>query len=143
MLSFLVVVQTLQGSSAGRDPLQLSIEPEIQARARSRRAHEFYNAGRYEHAVSEYRRALDLAPTSVEILHGLSNALFKMQRGHEAEALLKKAQQLDPDNELINCKLDVIAMTAWADQPMEDREFESIPSSSVVRSLTSRTRMSE
>jgi len=127
------VMETLRASEDGQDPFQLSIEPEIQARARSRRAHEFYNAGRYEHAVSEYRRALDLAPTSVEILNGLSKALFKMQRSQEAEALLKKAQQLDPDNELINCKLDVLAMTAWADKPMEEREFEAVPASSVAR----------
>lgn len=98
-----------------------------EVRARCVRASRLYDAGRYEEAVGEYLRALDLAPNSVEILNNLANAHFKLGRHDRARRALKKAWSLDPANELVGRNLDTLAAAAGAYEATGPQWLEMFP----------------
>ncbi len=124
------ILNAVKEESKRGESFELSLTPEIEARARFVRGNELYDAGRYEEAVSEYLRALDLTPASVETLSNLGSAYYNLQRYEEAKAVLKKAQQLDPGNELIGRNLDVLQMMVRKDEPAELKDLGIIPDSS-------------
>ncbi len=123
------VLAVLEKEPDGEEPFRLSTPPQIEARVRLIQANELCEAGNYEEAVGEYLRALDLAPTSVETLNNLGSAYFALQRYKEAKAVLEKASRLDPDNELIQQNLDVLASVDRAEKPTEMKRLEAPPES--------------
>ncbi|GAB4338637.1 MAG: hypothetical protein Kow0099_12930 [Candidatus Abyssubacteria bacterium] len=111
---------------ADRDVFRLALPQQVEARARFVRANELYEQGKYEEAVSEYLRALDLSPASVEVLNNLGSTYSALKQYDEAKAALKKARMLDPDNETINHNLDVLASIERAEQPADMKRITSI-----------------
>jgi eukaryotic-like serine/threonine-protein kinase len=57
----------------------------------------FSAGGHYEKAASEYRRALELEPTSDDAYGGLATAYERLDRPDEAEQLYKQAISVRPD----------------------------------------------
>ncbi len=53
--------------------------------------------GKYEDAVTSFKRAIELSPTDAEALAELGRAYAKLQRTSEAEAAFKQAIALQPD----------------------------------------------
>ncbi|UCD56375.1 MAG: tetratricopeptide repeat protein [Candidatus Hydrogenedentota bacterium] len=123
------ILAATEGRPRHEQPFQLSLSPGVEARARCVQAKDLFDAGRYEEAVSEYLRALDFAPTSVEILNDLGNTYLILQRYEQAEAVLKKAHQLDPDNELVSHNLDALAVALGDEKSDEMERLEMVPKS--------------
>jgi eukaryotic-like serine/threonine-protein kinase len=63
--------------------------------------------GEYEQALVEYRRALDLEPTSDEAVEGLANVYASLNKPEDAEATFRKAIALRPKYWLEYNKLGV------------------------------------
>ncbi len=72
----------------------------------------------YESAISYYDKALDVAPDFVPAMYNKAVALIKMDQESEALMVLRKAQELDPDNVMINEKVAEITgrpKKTWSD----------------------------
>jgi tetratricopeptide (TPR) repeat protein len=130
------ILAALKEESKGQQSFQISLDSQIEARARYVRANELYEEGKYEEAAGEYLRACDLAPTSVEILNNLGTTYYALQRYEEAKAVLKKAHQLDPDSALINSNLGALTMALQAEKPAQMKQLEMVPESSEPRERT-------
>jgi tetratricopeptide (TPR) repeat protein len=59
-----------------------------------------YYARRFDEAVEQFRKAVDLEPRWDQLYFGLGLALLQLQRYEEAIAALRTAVQLGPDNPL-------------------------------------------
>ncbi len=57
-----------------------------------------YEAGKYDDAVINYRKAIQKSSNSGEAYYGLGRSLLKQQKAGEAFGVLKKAVELAPDN---------------------------------------------
>jgi tetratricopeptide (TPR) repeat protein len=68
------------------------------ARNRTHLADQLLGRGRAEAAANEYKRALQVSPTSPVILNKLGRVMIGMNRSEEALPLFKKALEVDPDN---------------------------------------------
>ncbi len=55
------------------------------------------STGKYEVALEEFERALNLAPRDADAIQGTAQTYQKLGRNKEAEAMLKRAQALQPD----------------------------------------------
>jgi Tfp pilus assembly protein PilF len=71
------------------------------ARALYNRAHDLDNLGRYEEAVRDYNRAVELTPTWSELYNNRGLALRKLGREAEAMADFSKSLELAPDNAIV------------------------------------------
>ena len=69
-----------------------------EAEQRVERAHDLYERGRWEEAVSELRRAIELNPTIGAWYFNLGITLDMMERHDEALAAYRKALSLDPED---------------------------------------------
>ncbi len=116
------VVQAESNEDAAGQSLPSTISVEAEARALHIRANRLCEGGKYEKAVAEYLRALDLTPASPVILNNLAGAYSRMGRYEEARAALEKAERLDPSNEMIGRNLD-----ALEDDGAETIELEMFP----------------
>jgi tetratricopeptide (TPR) repeat protein len=67
------------------------------------RAHEHYEAGRWQEAESELRRALALNPYRPDWHFNLGLTLEQVGRFEEAASCFKAAHELDPDAQSANC----------------------------------------
>lgn len=68
------------------------------ARNRTHLADQLLGRGRAEAAANEYKRALQVSPTSPVILNKLGRVMIGMNRSEDALPLFKKALEVDPDN---------------------------------------------
>ena len=68
------------------------------ARALYNRAHDLDDLGRYEDAIKDYNRAVELMPNWPELYNNRGLSLRAFGRETEAMADFSKALQLDPDN---------------------------------------------
>lgn len=66
------------------------------------RANIYYEASNYAKAEELYRHILQLSPDHVGAHVNLANTLKTVDRGPEAETLLKRAKELDPKNALVD-----------------------------------------
>jgi serine/threonine-protein kinase len=55
------------------------------------------STGKYDVALEEFERALNLAPRDADAIQGTAQTYQKLGRNREAEAMLKRAQALQPD----------------------------------------------
>jgi len=104
-------IQDMQYIAAGdsqQPSLQVQMTAEMEARGHFVRGNAFYQAGDYQNAVVEYTRALDFAPANVDILNNLGTAYSALGKRQEAEAVLKKARELSPDNETVARNLNTL-----------------------------------
>jgi tetratricopeptide (TPR) repeat protein len=109
-------------ASAQASP-QAPISPEAEARGYFVRGNDFYRAGKYEDAAGEYRRALDLTPTNVEILNNLGTTYYTMGRYDDAKAVFKKAAVLNPENHIITNNLAALNLGKNAPQQSQMNLF--------------------
>jgi len=70
--------------------------------------------GRHEEAVSQYLKALSLAPAMAETLNNLANAYFVLGRHEEAREVLRKARMLEPANEFVGRNIELMDMPSEA-----------------------------
>lgn len=102
----------------------INVSSQTEARARFIEANQLFEAGKYPEALAEYLRALDLEPTSVEILNNLGNTYYRLGRYDEAKTVLSKASQLDPENEMVRGNLEALVMTEDAQRTGEMKALE-------------------
>jgi tetratricopeptide (TPR) repeat protein len=57
-----------------------------------------YEAGKYDDAIINYRKAIQKNTNMADAYYGLGRTLLKQQKPREAFAALEKAVQLAPDN---------------------------------------------
>jgi tetratricopeptide (TPR) repeat protein len=69
---------------------------------------DFFSEGQREHALEEYRKAMEADPTFTEALHGMARALQDLGRLDEAIEVSKRITELDPDDVLGHTSLSVL-----------------------------------
>lgn len=68
----------------------------------------YYEASNYKKAEQYFRAMIDLSPKTVSGYINLANTLKTLDRGPEAEKLLKQAKALDPKNGLVDFSLGTL-----------------------------------
>ena len=66
-----------------------------------------YGAGRFDEAVGEYARALELSPDWTEAMHALATAYSKQGRHEEAIALIERVIALEPEDAFAYTSLSI------------------------------------
>src|SRR6476659_1035885 len=56
---------------------------------------DFFSEGQHEHALDEYRKAMEADPTFTEALHGMARALQDLNRLDEAIEVSKRITEID------------------------------------------------
>ena len=69
---------------------------------------DFFSEGQHEHALEEYRKAMEADPTFTEALHGMARALQDLDRLDEAIEVSKRITEIDPDDVLGHTSLSVL-----------------------------------
>jgi tetratricopeptide (TPR) repeat protein len=69
---------------------------------------DFFSEGQQEHALEEYRKAMEADPTFTEALHGMARALQDLNRLDEAIEVSKRITEIDPDDVLGHTSLSVL-----------------------------------
>ena len=69
---------------------------------------DFFSEGQQEHALEEYRKAMEADPTFTEALHGMARALQDLNRLDEAIEVSKRITEIDPDDALGHTSLSVL-----------------------------------
>ena len=68
----------------------------------------YYEASNYKKAEEYFRAMIELSPKTVSGYINLANTLKTLDRGPEAEKLLKQAKTLDPNNGLVDFSLGTL-----------------------------------
>ena len=68
----------------------------------------YYEASNYRKAEEYFRAMIDLSPKTVSGYINLANTLKTLDRGPEAEKLLKQAKTLEPENGLVDFSLGTL-----------------------------------
>jgi tetratricopeptide (TPR) repeat protein len=69
---------------------------------------DFFSEGQQEHALEEYRKAMEADPTFTEALHGMARTLQDLDRLDEAIEVSKRITEIDPDDVLGHTSLSVL-----------------------------------
>src|SRR5437588_2148365 len=99
-LATLVLVAACLVVSAG-----CSRSPEAKKARHLERGEKFYARKDYKDAVIEYRNVLRLEPANVEAIRNLGLAHYQAGELREAFPYLRKASQLEPQNDDVRVKL--------------------------------------
>lgn len=75
-------------------------------RESARRAYAAFQAGKYDEAVADYKRATEQSPRKAMYWYDLGTALLRVQRQKDAAAAFRKARDLAPGNEKYSSAAD-------------------------------------
>lgn len=68
---------------------------------------DYFGEGKWEEAIAEYQKALELDPRFVDALHGMTRAHFQKGDYQQAIHYAKRIEEIDPDDVLAHTNLSI------------------------------------